>query len=54
MGASGGNNQPRDTQNVADGVTMFRGAQTIKVGAEYRLLRFFANQNTNPVRQLHL
>ncbi len=49
VGASGGNDQPRDTQTLANTVTMFRGAHTLKVGAEYRLLRFFANQNTNPL-----
>ncbi len=44
----GGNNQPRDTQTVAGAVSLFRGKHSIKTGLEYRLLRFFANQNTNP------
>jgi hypothetical protein len=43
-----GNNQPRDTWTVADAVTLVRGNQTIRAGAEYRLLRFFAFQFFNP------
>lgn len=44
----GGNNQPRDTQTLADSVTLLRAGHTLKMGGEYRLLRFFANQNNNP------
>jgi hypothetical protein len=43
-----GNNQPRDTQTVADAMTWIKGAHTLKFGGEYRLLRFFANQYNNP------
>lgn len=46
---SGQNNQPRDTQTLANAMTYLKGAHAIKFGVEYRLLRFFANQNTNPV-----
>lgn len=46
--SGGGNNQPRDTQTLANSVTFLRGKHTIKTGAEYRLYRFFANQYTNP------
>jgi hypothetical protein len=43
-----GNNQPRDTQTFADAVTILKGNHTIKTGAEYRLLRFFAFQFFTP------
>ncbi len=43
-----GNNQPRDTQTVADSLTWLKGAHNIKTGAEYRLIRFFAFQFNNP------
>lgn len=43
-----GNNQPRDTQTVADSVTWLKNAHTLKFGAEYRLIRFFAFQFNNP------
>lgn len=43
----GGNNQPRDTQTVADSVTWLKGAHNLKIGGEYRLLRFFAFQYNN-------
>ncbi len=43
-----GNNQPRDTQTVADSITWLKGAHTFKFGGEYRLLRFFAFQFNNP------
>ena len=46
--SGGGNNQPRDTQTLADSITILRGKHTFKTGAEYRLYRFFANQYTNP------
>ncbi|MDZ4799599.1 MAG: TonB-dependent receptor [Bryobacteraceae bacterium] len=44
----GGNNQPRDTQTLANAFTWIQGRHNIKFGVEYRLLRFFANQNQNP------
>ncbi len=43
-----GNNQPRDTQTVADSITWLKGKHTLKVGGEFRLLRFFAFQFNNP------
>lgn len=43
-----GNNQPRDTQTVADSLTWSKGRQTISVGAEYRLYRFFAFAYASP------
>ena len=43
-----GNNQPRDTQTVADSITWLKGAHSVKVGGEFRLLRFFAFQFNNP------
>jgi outer membrane receptor protein involved in Fe transport len=43
-----GNNQPRDTQTVAESLTWIKGAHTLKFGGEYRLLRFFAFQFNNP------
>jgi hypothetical protein len=43
-----GNNQPRDTQTVADAVTWLKGSHNLKIGAEYRLIRFFAFQFNNP------
>ncbi len=43
-----GNNQPRDTQTVADSVSIIRGAHTVKVGGEYRLYRFFAFAYASP------
>ncbi len=46
--SGGGNNQPRDTQTVADSLSILRGRHTLKVGGEYRLLRFFAFQYNNP------
>ena len=46
--SGGGNNQPRDTQTLADSLTWARGRQTIKFGGEYRLYRFFAFQYANP------
>lgn len=44
-----GNNQPRDTQTIADAVTWLKGGHNLKLGGEYRLLRFFAFQFNNPV-----
>jgi outer membrane receptor protein involved in Fe transport len=46
--SGGGNNQPRDTQTLADTVSIIRGPHTIRAGGEYRLYRFFANQYNNP------
>jgi outer membrane receptor protein involved in Fe transport len=43
-----GNNQPRDTQTVADAITWLKGAHNVKIGGEYRLIRFFAFQFNNP------
>lgn len=43
-----GNNQPRDTQTVAESLTWLKGGHTFKFGGEYRLLRFFAFQFNNP------
>lgn len=44
LGSRGFNNQPRDTTTIADTVTKVWGNQTIKAGAEYRLLRFYPFQ----------
>jgi hypothetical protein len=46
--SGGGNNQPRDTQTLADSVSIIRGRHSIKTGGEYRLYRFFAFQYANP------
>src|ERR1019366_6043558 len=46
--SGGGNNQPRDTQTVADSLTWIRGRHTLTLGGEYRLYRFFAFQYGNP------
>jgi Carboxypeptidase regulatory-like domain/TonB dependent receptor len=43
-----GNNQPRDTHTIADGITFVKGSQTIKVGGEYRIYRFYPFQFFNP------
>lgn len=43
-----GNNQPRDTQTVAEALTWLKGAHTFKFGGEFRLIRFFAFQFNNP------
>lgn len=43
-----GNNQPRDTQTVADSITWLKGKHNAKIGGEYRLIRFFAFQFNNP------
>ncbi len=45
----GGNNQARDTHNISDSVTWIRGSHTVRVGAEYRLYKFYpfqASQST--------
>ena len=39
-----GNNQPRDTHTIADGLTFVKGNQTIKFGGEYRIYRFYPFQ----------
>ncbi|HKA01765.1 MAG TPA: TonB-dependent receptor, partial [Candidatus Solibacter sp.] len=46
--SGGGNNQPRDTQTLADSVSVIRGRHSIKTGGEFRLYRFFAFQYQNP------
>src|SRR5262249_37086807 len=46
--SGGGNNQPRDTQTVADSVSVIRGRHSIKTGGEYRLYRFLALQYQTP------
>ncbi len=46
--SGGGNNQPRDTQTLADSLTIMRGRHTLRTGAEFRLYRFFAFQYNNP------
>ena len=46
--SGGGNNQPRDTQTLADSVSIMKGKHTLKTGGEYRLYRFFAFQYNNP------
>ena len=43
-----GNNQPRDTITAANSMTWIKGNQTIKVGGEYRIYRFYAFQFFNP------
>ena len=46
--SGGGNNQPRDTQTLADSISIVRGRHSIKTGGEFRLYRFFAFQYQNP------
>jgi len=41
-------NSPRDTQTLANAVTFVKRGHTIKTGVEYRLLRYFSGENTNP------
>jgi outer membrane receptor protein involved in Fe transport len=48
LGSFGGTDQPRDTQTIADAVTWLKGAHNLKLGGEYRLIRFFALQFRNP------
>jgi hypothetical protein len=43
-----GNNQPRDTHTIANGLTKVWGNQTIKFGGEFRLYRFYPFQFFNP------
>lgn len=43
-----GNNQPRDTHMLADAVSLIRGNHSVKVGAEYRLYRFYPFQFLAP------
>jgi hypothetical protein len=43
-----GNNQSRDTHNLSDSVTWVAGAHNVRVGAEYRLYRFYPFQFIQP------
>ncbi len=43
-----GNQQPRDTHMAADAITYVRGSHTLKLGAEYRLYRFYPFQFATP------
>ncbi len=43
-----GNNQPRDTITIADGMTYVAGNQTIKFGGEFRIYRFYPFQFFSP------
>ncbi len=48
LGGTAYNKQPRDTQGVQDNVIWIKGRQSIKLGAEYRLYRFYPFQVFNP------
>ncbi len=48
LGGTAYNNQPRDTQGFQNSVVYARGKHTMKMGAEYRLYRFYPFQITNP------
>ncbi len=43
-----GNDQSRDTHNLSDSVTFVRGSHTFRVGADYRLYRFYPFQFQTP------
>ncbi|MEP7213341.1 MAG: carboxypeptidase regulatory-like domain-containing protein [Acidobacteriota bacterium] len=43
-----GNNQSRDTHNVSDSITWVTGSHTVRLGAEYRLYRFYPFQFLTP------
>ena len=43
-----GNDQARDTHNLSDSITLVRGAHNFRVGAEYRLYRFYPFQFLTP------
>ncbi|MBA4182735.1 MAG: carboxypeptidase regulatory-like domain-containing protein [Acidobacteria bacterium] len=43
-----GNDQARDTHNASDSVTWLRGSHTFRLGAEYRLYRFYPFQFLTP------
>ncbi len=48
LGGTAYNNQPRDTQGIQDNLVQIRGRHNLKLGAEYRLLRFYPFQVFNP------
>ncbi len=48
LGGTAYNNQPRDTQGFQNSLVYARGKHTMKMGAEYRLYRFYPFQITNP------
>lgn len=43
-----GNNQPRDTHTIANGVTWITGNHTVRGGGEFRLYRFYPFQYFTP------
>lgn len=43
-----GNDQARDTHNLSDSVTWVTGSHTLRIGAEYRLYRFYPFQFLTP------
>lgn len=43
-----GNDQARDTHNLSDSVTWVRGSHTFRIGAEYRLYKFYPFQFLTP------
>lgn len=48
LGGTAFNNQPRDTQGFQNNLVYARGKHTLKMGAEYRLYRFYPFQVSNP------
>jgi hypothetical protein len=48
LGGTAYNNQPRDTQDIQDNIVLIHGRQNIKLGGEFRLLRFYPFQVFNP------
>lgn len=48
LGGTAYNNQPRDTQDAQQNVVWIHGSHNIKLGGEYRLLRFYPFQVFNP------
>ena len=48
IGSYAYNNQPRDTQGIQDQMVLVHGRQNIKMGAEYRLYRFYPFQVFSP------
>ena len=48
LGGTAFNNQPRDTQGFQNNLLYARGNHTLKMGAEYRLYRFYPYQISNP------
>lgn len=43
-----GNNQPRDTHTIANGLTLVAGNHTVRFGGEFRIYRFYPFQFFNP------